>query len=162
MLRIINLQTRCLQITAIRRQSSILRKLENESDIDNLFSTPATPTVSTSHAEVDPYILRKLLNLSGLSQSISVQEKQELIVSLNDHLKFVSQLKGATSCGELKRLVEDTKELTFDDIVSEIENSRAELEKGEPEESWNPLSLTSQHQDSYFVVNEGLIKQDKQ
>ncbi|KAG7911581.1 hypothetical protein KL905_000324 [Ogataea polymorpha] len=162
MLRIINLQKRCLQITAIRRQSSIIRKLQNESDIDNLFSTPATPTDCTSHAEVDPYILSKLLNLSGLSQSISAQEKQELILSLNDHLKFVSQLKDSTSCGELKRLVEDTKELTFDDIVSQIENNRAELEKGEKEESWNPLSLTSQHQDSYYVVNEGLIKQDKQ
>ncbi|KAG7814581.1 hypothetical protein KL924_000995 [Ogataea haglerorum] len=111
---------------------------------------------------VDPYILSKLLNLSGLSQDISDQEKKELILSLNDHLKFVSQLEDATSSGELKRLVEDSEELTFDDIVSEIENSAAELEKGEPEESWNSLSLTSQHEENYFVVNEGLIKQNKQ
>ncbi|KAG7840557.1 hypothetical protein KL942_002508 [Ogataea angusta] len=162
MLRLNRLPTRFLQNTATRRQYSILRKLRNESDIEDIFSKPTAPAISTSHAKVDPYILSKLLNLSGLSQDISDQEKQELILSLNDHLKFVSQLKDATSSGELKRLVEEPKELTFDDIISEIENSCAELEKGEPEESWNPLSLASQHQDDYFVVNEGLIKQNKQ
>ncbi|KAG7700745.1 hypothetical protein KL930_002070 [Ogataea haglerorum] len=162
MLRVIGLQTRILQVTAIRHHYSIIRKLKNETDIDDLFSTPPTSATSRSHSMVDPYILSKLLNLSGLSQDISDQEKKELILSLNDHLKFVSQLEDATSSGELKRLVEDSEELTFDDIVSEIENSAAELEKGEPEESWNSLSLTSQHEENYFVVNEGLIKQNKQ
>lgn len=151
--------------------SSIIgKKIETEDDLDSFFNNP---TWSTSDllkkeeipVEVSNNILDRLMELSGLSKSITTDERSKIINSLNDQLNFITKLKNieVKETHELSRLVDDksVKPLDYDTLIKVIEETKPELSQGELDKCWNPLSLAKEHQNKYYLVKEGLIKNNK-
>ncbi|KAH3669072.1 hypothetical protein OGAPHI_001668 [Ogataea philodendri] len=151
------------QIACRRYKSSIGKQLATAEDLKSFFkSSVAVAPPGVERSAVKPELLDKLLDLSGLSKEISQSEQQSLLDSLSDQLQFVAELKNHKPSPNQTRLVQDSQPLKFDQLVDEIAQQTPQLAKGEVEECWNPLDLSQQHQDDYFVVKEGLIKEIKQ
>lgn len=85
--------------------------------------------------------------------------------SLSNQLNFIAKLKNTetTSSDFITRLVDDKHipEYTYKSLNKSINDQKPQLSKGEIENSWNPLSLSTLHEGDYFVVKEGLHKSDK-
>ncbi|GME97839.1 unnamed protein product [Ambrosiozyma monospora] len=149
-----------------------LKKLFNKSTWNtNDLLKQASTTESTT--QIDKSILTKLLNLTGLTTNITEDHERELISSLNDQLKFINQLHSieitadakSSDKPQLTRLMDDLSAddtLTYDELISDIENTKIDQQKGEVEDSWDATSLSNEAEDNYFIVKEGLIKKNKQ
>ncbi|KAG0687233.1 glutamyl-tRNA(Gln) amidotransferase subunit F [Pichia californica] len=150
---------------------SVGKKFETAEELDAFFSksTWSTKTLLKKEeipVEITGETLDKILDLSGLSKSISQDEKSAIMKSLSEQLDFITKLHNVALPEEkpnLTRLVDDksVEPLTFDSLMESILNTEPILSKGEIEGSWNPLSLATQHQNKYFLVKEGLLKKNK-
>lgn len=151
--------------------ASIGRKIESSQELDTFFENS---TWSTSEflikeklpIEISNEVLDRLLELSGLSKEISLTERTAIIESLTEQLNFITKLHNVTlpdNSSTITRLVDDksVEPLTFDKLMENISNTTPDLSKGEIENSWNPISLASEHEKDYFRVKEGLLKKNK-
>ncbi|GMG40506.1 unnamed protein product [Ambrosiozyma monospora] len=177
------IQTTC-KYNILKKFNSTLAvgaKINNVEELQKLFNKSTWNTndllqqASTieSTTEIDKSILTKLLNLTGLTTNITEEHERELISSLNEQLKFINQLHSIeittdAKCSDkpqLTRLIDDLSTedtLTYDELISDIENTKVDEQKGEVEDSWDATSLSNEAEDSYFIVKEGLIKKNKQ
>lgn len=160
----------------LRRSNSnvanVGKRIKSQQELDEFFtksvwSTSELLTEEKMPVQVTDGMLDGLLDLSGLSKSIPLTERAEVIKSLIQQLNFITKLHNIpvrhTETPLLTRLVDDKsiEAMTFDNLMSNISSNRQDLSKGEIENSWNPLSLASEHQHRYFLVKEGLLKKNK-
>jgi hypothetical protein len=147
------------------------RKFESRDELDTFFneSTWSTNELLQKEAleiDINNSILDRLLELSGLSKSISSERKIKIIQSLTEQLNFITKLHNIevpNNLSTISRLVDDksVETLDYDTLIDKISKTIPELSKGEIEHSWSPLSLTQEHQNKYYLVKEGLLKKNK-
>lgn len=116
-------------------------------------------------AKLDESVLDGLLDLSGLQKNMSKQDRSKLWNSLHEQLAFLDKLQSIETLpnAELTRLVDDAKDetLSYDSLMQQIAETKPDLDKGEVEDSWQPLTFSKESEDGYYVVKEGLIKKNK-
>ncbi|GAV28964.1 hypothetical protein PMKS-002442 [Pichia membranifaciens] len=160
-----------LQRRGISTGSVVGKRVESAEELDAIFAKSTWSTFDLLIEEANPVeitedMLDGLLELSGLSKSLSKEERTTIVNSLTEQLSFIRKLHNVDlkcETQDLARLVDDqsVKPLTFESLMENISNTRGALSKGEVENSWNPISLASQHQNRYFLVKEGLLKKNK-
>ncbi|ODV83277.1 hypothetical protein CANARDRAFT_9682 [[Candida] arabinofermentans NRRL YB-2248] len=158
-------------------KGSVGQKLESNNQIGQFLNTSTWSTKDLISVEktgstkkmADKAMLDHLLQLSGLSQVTDLNEENKLIDSLNQQLNFINQLQSVnvdkSDSDGIHRIMTDNSSddfLGYDDLISEIKEQKIEFIKGEVPNSWNPVSLSKLHDNDYFIVNEGLIKSNKQ
>lgn len=158
-------------IRGISTGSVVGKRVESSEELDAIFAKPSWSTSDLLDKEAEPVeitedMLNGLLELSGLSKSLSKEEKTTIVNSLTEQLSFIRKLHNV----ELKRgaqnsarLVDDqsVQPLTFENLMERISTTQGMMSKGEVENSWNPISLASEHQNRFFLVKEGLLKKNK-
>lgn len=145
------------------------KKIQSSTELNEFFNTSSWSTskqLENKGKTIDHTILANLLDLSGLSKNISSKERESLLRLLSDQVNLIAKLGDANvekTHGSLSRLVDDksVKPFNFESLMKSIEFVKSELSKGERKNSWNPLSLASEHQNKYFLVKEGLEKKNK-
>lgn len=159
------------KIRGISTGSVVGKRVESSEELDAIFAKPSWSTSDLLDKEAEPVeitedMLNGLLELSGLSKSLSKEEKTTIVNSLTEQLSFIRKLHNV----ELKRgaqnsarLVDDqsVQPLTFENLMERISTTQGMMSKGEVENSWNPISLASEHQNRFFLVKEGLLKKNK-
>lgn len=169
MLRITKRSITSIRFYSVSPITNIGKQLVTSSDIDNFLDSPTWSTsklLQGDNADVDDKLLDGLLELSGLSKNISAESRSKVRKSLNDQINLIAKLGEVelnTDAKSVIRLVDDqsVKPLTLETLRSTIELVKPEFSKGEIENSWEPLTLASQVQNKYFLVKEGLEKNNK-
>lgn len=160
-----------LQRRGISTGSVVGKRVESAKELDAIFAKSTWSTSDLLVEEANPVeitedMLDGFLELSGLSKSLSKEERTTIANSLTEQLSFIRKLHNVDlkcETQDLVHLVDDQSvmPLTFESLMENISNTRGALSKGEVENSWNPISLASQHQNRYFLVKEGLLKKNK-
>lgn len=120
--------------------------------------------------QIPSQVVDSILDLSGLSKEIPSTQLANLQKGLQNQLAFINSLSSVElnpppgDSIKLTRLVDDNSSqyLTFDQLQEQIQNLKQDPAKGEPDNSWNVTGLAKETEDGYFVVNEGLIKNNDQ
>lgn len=145
--------------------------MELDTQLDSFFDESTWSTMDLlkkedAPVEMNESILNGILDLSGLSKSLSPIQREGIVQSLTEQLNFITKLHSIElpdKIPHISRLVDDkgVELLDFDGLMEKISKNERELSKGEIENSWNPLSLPQEHQNKYFLVKEGLVKNNK-
>ncbi|VEU21329.1 DEKNAAC102465 [Brettanomyces naardenensis] len=134
------------------------------------WSTQDLLNLDRTGMKIDKKLMDGLLDLTGLRKSLNDEDQSKLMNSLNDQLQFLDRLHSIDIPKEeekdlkLTRLVDDASEdgmLDFHKLNSEVDSTKPDFLKGEVEDTWNPISLTKEHDEDYYIVKEGLIKKNK-
>lgn len=155
--------TRCLHT------STIGERIKDKNDLDSFFEKSSWSTqdlLQDGGDVVDQKIIDGLLDLSGLSKNISLEERHKISNSLTSQINLIAKLNDADTQSQINgitRLVDDkhVDVITLDALLKSIPKINPALSKGEIENSWNPLCLASESQNRYYVVREGLEKNNK-
>ncbi|ODV96854.1 hypothetical protein PACTADRAFT_38515 [Pachysolen tannophilus NRRL Y-2460] len=158
--------------------AKVISKFQSVVEIKDFLSKPEWKVSSlldqvnnTGTKSIDQSQLIKLLQLSGLSTKISRDDdggNGELIKSLNNQINFINHLHSikifeSKNYNIDSRIIrQDLPALKYGDIIEQINNcAKPDLLKGEIPKNWDPMKLASENEDGYYIVKEGLIKDEK-